>query len=154
MPLGITIATSVRYGNYKEHHQNALSFAKVAAAYYEDIKQFIKLPKNVFLHLRPMRDAYGRAFYAKSENTTHGKIYVIELDVRQSFDLFKNTLIHELVHIEQFYQGRLKDAGPMHFKWNGKKTLIDTSTLDVYNNLPWEVEANIRAELLSCVVFN
>jgi hypothetical protein len=63
-------------------------------------------------------------------------------------------MIHELVHIEQFYQGRLKDAGSMHFKWNGKKMLIDTSSLDIYNGLPWEVEANVRAELLSHVVFN
>jgi len=150
----MTIATSVRYGNYKEHYQNALLFADTVKQSYDTIKQFIKLPKNVFINFRPVRDAYGRAFFTKSLTKTYGKNYIVELDVRQNFDIFKNTLIHELVHIEQFYQGRLKDAGPMHFKWNGKKMLIDMSSLDIYNSLPWEVEATVRAELLSHVVFH
>jgi hypothetical protein len=149
-----TIATSVRYGNYKEHLNNALLLSDVLTKSYKTIKQFIKLPQNLFINFRPIRCAYGRAFYVKSETKKYSKNYVVELDIRQDIDTFKNTLIHELVHIEQFYEGRLKDAGPTHFKWNGKKTFIDTSSLDIYNNLPWEVEANVRAELLSRVVFH
>lgn len=149
----ITIATSVRYGNYKEHYQNALAFVDIVTKSYKNIKEFVKLPKNTFIHLRPVRDAHGRAFYLKSETGSSTKDYIVELDVRQDIDTFKNTLIHELIHIEQFYQGRLKEAGPMHFKWNGKKMLIIESDLDLYNALPWEIEANTRADILFKVVY-
>jgi hypothetical protein len=150
----ITLATSVRYGNYKQHLDSALFFIDVLKDNFNDIKQFIKLPKNLNIHFRPIRCAYGRAYYTKVNQFSSARQYIVEIDARQDLATFKNTLIHELVHIEQFYQGRLKDAGNMHFKWNGKKMLIDTSSLDVYNSLPWEIEANVRAELLSHVVFS
>ena len=149
----ITLATSVRYGNYKQHLDSALFFIDVLKDSFNDIKQFIKLPRNLNIVFRTVRDAYGRAFYVKPNVFSESQQYVVEVDVRQDLATFKNTMIHELVHIEQFYQGRLKDAGSMHFKWNGKKMLIDMSSLDIYNSLPWEVEANVRAELLSHVVF-
>ena len=41
----------------------------------------------------------------------------------------------------------------MHFKWNGKKMLIIESDLDLYNALPWEIEANTRADILFKVVY-
>lgn len=149
----ITIATSVRYGNYKQHLDSALFFIDILKDSFSDIKQFIKLPRNLNIVFRPVRDAYGTAFYVKPNVFSESKQYVVEVDVRQDLATFKNTMIHELVHIEQFYQGRLKEDDSMHFKWNGKKILLDMSSLDIYNSLPWEVEANVRAELLSHVVF-
>jgi hypothetical protein len=149
----ITLASSVRYGNYKEHYYNALFLSDILKEKYDEIKEFIDLPKYINIVFRPIRSAYGRAFYLKTDAPRRNRNYVVELDVRQDIETFKNTLIHELVHIEQFYQGRLIDAGPMHFKWNGKKTLINTASLDAYNNLPWEIEANVRAEMVSSVVF-
>lgn len=149
----MSIAASVRYGNYKEHYQNALLFVDIVAESYKNIKQFIKLPRNISIHFRPVRDAYGRAFFQKPNPDSSAKEYIVEVDVRQDVDTFKNTLIHELVHIEQFYEGRLKEAGPMHFKWNGQKMLIVSSTLELYNALPWEIEANTRADALLKVVY-
>ncbi len=149
----ITLATSVRYGNYKKHLDSALFFIDVLTDSFNEIKQFIKLPRNLTINFRPVRSAFGRAFYLKPSPLSSGRDYIVEIDVRQDLETFKNTMIHELVHIEQFYQGRLKEAGEMHFKWNGKKMLIDMSSLDIYNSLPWEVEANVRAELLSKIIF-
>lgn len=149
----ITLATSVRYGNYKKHLDSALFFIDVLTDSFNEIKQFIKLPRNLTINFRPVRGAFGRAFYLKSNLLSSGRDYIVEIDVRQDLETFKNTMIHELVHIEQFYQGRLKEAGDMHFKWNGKKMLIDMSSLDIYNSLPWEIEANVRAELLSEIIF-
>ena len=150
----ITLATSVRYGNYKQHLDCALFFIDILKDSFNDIKQFIKLPKNLNINFRPVRCAFGRAYYVRPSQSSSAKEYIVEIDVRQDLATFKNTMIHELVHVEQFYQGRLKDAGSMYFKWNGKKMLIDTSSLDAYNELPWEIEANVRAELLSHVVFS
>lgn len=149
----ITIATSVRYGNYKEYYSHTLYFVNILNDSFEDIKQFIRLPRNLSINFRPVRQAYGRAYFVNTKPFSTSRNYIVEIDVRQDLKTFKHTLIHELVHIEQFYQGRLKDAGKMHFKWNGKKILVDNSSLEVYNELPWEVEANTRAELLSHVVF-
>jgi hypothetical protein len=149
----ITIASSVRYGNYKEHYLNALFLSDILKEKYEAIKEYIELPRYLKIVFRPVRAAFGRAFYLKSDAARRNREYVVELDVRQDVATFQNTLLHELVHIEQFYQGRLLDAGSMHFKWNGKKTLIDTSNLDAYNNLPWEREAIERSTNLEKVIF-
>ena len=150
----ITLASSVRYGSYKEHYYNALFLSDILKETYGIIKEHIELPQYIKVVFRPIRSAFGRAFYIKSDAARRNREYVVELDVRQDADTFKNTLLHELIHIEQFYQGRLLDAGSMHFKWNGKKTLIDTSNLDAYNNLPWEREAIERASTLERVVFD
>jgi hypothetical protein len=149
----ITLASSVRYGNYKEHYLNALFLSDILKEKYQTIQDYIDLPKCIKIVFRPVRAAFGRAFYLKS-NVERNRQYIVELDVRQDTATFKNTLLHELIHIEQFYQGRLLDAGSMHFKWNGKKTLIDTSNLDAYNNLPWEREAIERSAKLEKVVFD
>lgn len=149
----ITIATSVRYGNYKEHFNNALFFVDTIAQNFNEICNFITLPKKLYIQIRPVRDAFGRAFFNKSNTNKTGKEYFVELDARQDKNTFKDTLLHELVHIEQFYEGRLIDAGPMHFKWGGRKVLIDTSSLDIYNSLPWEREAIERASILKKVIF-
>lgn len=149
----ITLATSVRYGSYKTHCVNAFSLIDVVTDNYRDIEQYITLPEDLSINFRPVRNAYGKAFYTKSVLFPNTKEYIVEVDVRQDLDTFKHTLLHELVHIEQFYQGRLKDAGSTHFKWKGKKMLVDTSSMDAYNKLPWEVEANTRAELLMHIIF-
>jgi hypothetical protein len=150
----ITLASSVRYGNYKEHYLNALFLSDILKEKYQTIQDYIELPKCIKIVFRPVRAAFGRAFYLKSCAERRNREYIVELDVRQDIATFKNTLLHELIHIEQFYQGRLLDAGSMHFKWNGKKTLIDTSNLDAYNNLPWEREAIERSAKLEKVVFD
>ena len=149
----VTIATSVRYGYYKEHYQNALFFVDTITKKFDEIRNYITLPKKLLINIRPVRDAYGRAFYLKPKPYSTAKEYIVEIDARQSRDIFEDTLLHELVHIEQFYEGRLIDAGPMHFKWRGKSVLIDTSSLDIYNNLPWEREAIERASMLKQVIF-
>ena len=150
----ISLATSVRYGNYKEHLTNALFFIDLLADKYNTLKQYIVLPRNLSINFRPVRDAYGRAFYITPTLNSAAREYIVEIDIRQDLKTFKDTIIHELVHIEQFYEGRLKAAGNMHFKWNGKKMLIDTSSTAAYSNLPWELEASNRARLLNRVVFN
>jgi hypothetical protein len=150
----ITLASSVRYGAYKAHLNNALFLIDVLTEGFCKIPRYIKLPKNLTINFRPVRNAYGRAFFTKAvPPSAAAREYIVEVDVRQDIVTFKDTILHELVHIEQFYQGRLRDAGPMHFKWNGKKMLIDASSLDIYNNLPWEIEANTRAKFLSELVF-
>lgn len=147
----ISLARSIQYGNYKQHLSNALLYIDILKNNIKYIRQFIKLPKNLSFVFRPIRGLEGRAYYIQNKDLTRD--YIVEIDIRQNLLSFKNTLLHELVHIEQFSQGRLKDAGTKYFKWRGKEMLVDESSLDAYNQLPWEVEANNRAQLLQEIVF-
>ncbi len=151
----ISIATSVQYGNYKKFYDRALFMSNVCLNKIDEIKQYIKLPRNLYIHLRPIRNAYGKAFYfTKEKNSRSYKQYIVEVDVRQDNDVFYNTLLHELVHVEQFYTNRLKDIGlSTHFCWKGDIMKFQGLSHEEYINLPWEIEANNRAEILTPLIF-
>ena len=57
------------------------------------------------------------------------------------------VLAHELVHAEQYHQGRLANTlgkrGWMH-QWNGEVNTNRGSTYRAYRNQPWEIEAFSR----------
>lgn len=62
---------------------------------------------------------------------------------------FLNTLAHELVHAEQFYQGRLEtvfvtNKGWLHH-WKGEINTNKGKTYNSYRNQPWEKEAFERS---------
>ena len=149
----ITIATSVRYGNYKQHLNNALSFVDIITDTFSSICNYINLPRRLSIIIRPARGAYGRAYYLTDPNAKTGREYIVEIDARQDRNQFEDTLLHELVHIEQFYEGRLDGGSPKHFKWNKRDISFVTSSIEEYNNLPWEREANERAKILKKAIF-
>lgn len=150
----ISIATSIRYGNYKEHYQLTLTHIESLITSFLKIQEYIALPKKLFVHFRPIRDAYGRAFVTRDPKTIYGKNYIVEIDARQDYAGFTDTLLHELVHIEQFYQRRLSDGGRDGcFKWKGKHISFMTPVKEEYDKLPWEEEAIRRAKSLVNVVF-
>jgi hypothetical protein len=150
----ISIATSIRYGNYKVHYQNACNLITTVVENFFKIQEHIALPKKLFIHFRPIRDAYGRAFVVRDPATVYGKNYIIEIDARQDYETFTDTILHELVHVEQFYQRRLSDGGRDGcFKWKGQHISFITPTRDDYDKLPWEAEAIERAKSLINVVF-
>lgn len=150
----VSISTSIRYGNYKEYHQLALTHIELVIANFFKIQEYIALPKKLFIHFRPIRDAYGRAFVVRDPKTVYGKNYIVEIDARQDRDGFTDTILHELVHIEQFYQRRLSDGGRDGcFKWKGKHISFMTPVKEEYDKLPWEAEAIKRAKSLVKVIF-
>lgn len=150
----MTIATSVRYGNYKQHLNNALSFIEIISDTFSDICSYINLPRKLSINIRPAREAYGRAYYLPDPNTKTGREYIVEIDTRQNRDQFEDTLLHELVHIEQFYEGRLAGGSPGHFKWYKRDISFITASIEEYNDLPWEREANARARILKKAIFS
>lgn len=153
----MTIATSVRYGNYKGYLNNALFFIETITEKFEEICNHIILPRKLFIHIRPITGNYhGKAFVVRDYGKSYyGKEYVVEVDARQNVKDFKDTILHELVHIEQFYQKRLCDRSsfPGHFKWNNELISYLTPTMEEYNNLPWEREAIERADKIRRIIF-
>jgi hypothetical protein len=144
--MEVSIATSVRYGGYKQHYSKALGFEEVIKDYEVRMRKVINLPANIDVVLRPIRRMYGRASF-------RNKHFKVEIDIRQTYEEFKNTLLHELVHIEQFFEGRLSNDEQGELVWYGKRYRVDMNNLTAYVNLPWEEEAFRRASNLKKYLF-
>jgi hypothetical protein len=151
----ISIATSVRYGKYKEYFDDALFMTESIINNYNAITDFINLPRDLSIHLRPIRNGLGKAFYYfNTEKKVKEKVFCVELDIRQGDEDFYDTLLHELVHVEQFYEGRLQDPYVKdHFKWNDDMYCFRGLDINEYMSLPWETEAVLRAINLRSIIF-
>jgi hypothetical protein len=140
--LTILIADSIRYGSYKKLMPETVVKISLLLDRYEKIREVIDLPQDMCIRFRPIRGDLGRT-YNKSRNNP----FLVELDVRQNIETFKDTLLHELVHIEQFYQKRLKETATNDtLRWKGKKIQCIGISYNAYRNLPWEIEAEERAK--------
>ena len=71
------------------------------------------------------------------------------------FITFLHVLAHECVHVKQYYRNELIHLGKgnPYVRFNGKiyPTIKSTSnyTVDLYNNQPWEIEANTLGDQLA-----
>ena len=68
--------------------------------------------------------------------------YVVLIKPRSLKDM-GITLAHEMVHVKQLAKGTLKQVNGVNY-WNGKRYRRNHK----YLNLPWEIEAFSRQELL------
>ena len=146
----VSIANSVKYGNYKQYKKYSSILESEIELAEEKIRNEVNLPEHVVIKLRPMRNKLGQAVLI-SEEITVGSV---ELDVRQTLREFRDTLLHELVHIEQFYENRLEQGSNINFyKWNGIEIFSKPTEYAEYINLPWEREAMKRAAKLVSKIF-
>ena len=76
--------------------------------------------------------------------TMNGRYYsharTIDIDHRMPLDKIMQTLAHEMVHAEQYDQGRLAWNGRVQF-WHGTAHHSKATTYNAYRALPWEAEA-------------
>jgi hypothetical protein len=146
----VSIANSVKYGNYKKYKGYSSILESEIELAEEKIRNEINLPELIVIKLRPMRNKLGQAVLI-SEEITVGSV---ELDVRQTLLEFRDTLLHELVHIEQFYENRLEQCSNINFyKWNGVEMFSKPTEYAEYVKLPWEREAMKRATKLVSKIF-
>jgi hypothetical protein len=75
----------------------------------------------------------------------------IEIDIKQDLRMIDNTLIHELIHAEQYHENRLTHTDDKQwFKWKGEEV---SNKYKNYFELPWEAEAYTRADILTPKIF-
>lgn len=153
----ITFATSIRYGNYKHYYDYAITLAGLTIENFLEIKKHINLPDKLTIHFRPIKGLWGKSYFTTfKENNRKCREYTVEIDVKQEIETFKDTLLHELVHTEQFYEKRLI-AGSFdtdYFKWYNKKISLITKSGEEYDDLPWEREAIERSSKLVKIIFD
>lgn len=82
------------------------------------------------VHLKKMNGYQGTC------DQIDGREYEIEIDRKQDYDDFVSCIFHEMVHVKQFIR---KELFPEVIFWK---------TRDEYLNLPWEVEAYNKQEVL------
>jgi hypothetical protein len=136
----ITIATSIKYGNYKNIKYWTEAMIQLVRDYMPAFKAEFDFYEDVSIHFRPIRGiTFGLAY--KDERK-------IEIDPRQVPREVIKLVAHELVHCEQFKQDRLVPtlvSNRWIDHWEGK-TYNPPRSYEEYINLPWEKEAHARAE--------
>jgi hypothetical protein len=140
----VTIADSIRYGRYKAYLSNANKIAELVTKAMPHARKLLQLPEHLVFHVRPLGGKYNGVymnFFSK-----------IELEVRRTnLGSILETIMHELVHAEQFHQGRLKlNRGMYH--WNDKPHKVGNDTYAKYRARPWEAEAFSRQSELAIAV--
>lgn len=132
MKIMTCIATSIKYGNYKQYKKRAMLIKEFIEYAEEFIRDEFDL-KDVFeIRIRPIK---GRVV------GWCNKFGHIDIDVRRkTFGDCLVTLSHELIHGEQYKTGRLvMDKGVSY--WKGNAVDNKGTTYKAYRNQPWEKEA-------------
>lgn len=70
--------------------------------------------------------------------------YVVIIKPRRSLKEIGLTLAHEMVHVKQMAKGTLKTRKTGTYIWAGKRFSKKTE----YLNMPWEIEAFSRQEII------
>ena len=89
---------------------------------------------------------------------TTGITYIMNRETKDDFHIILKrntsykktltTLIHELIHVKQYYLGELKTFSDNDYLVEWKSVLYNISiddfkNINAYNNFPWEIEANL-----------
>ena len=129
----VTIADSIRYGRYKAFHKNAGVIADLVNKALPHARKLLDLPEHLHFHIRPLGGKFNGVYMNFFQK--------IELEVRRTnLGSILETIMHELVHAEQFHQGRLKLKGGM-YHWNEVAHKVGNDTYAKYRARPWEAEA-------------
>ena len=142
-----SIATSIKYGNYKEHLHKAKRYAQAVERNWALICETIGLDKNVDVevHFRPIKGPTRGQYFSDKKRIT--------IDPREfSFiDRMFETLAHEAEHCKQFETGQMsmklnKTGRSWLTVWEGKE-YRQPSSHDAYLKRPWEVAARKAGDL-------
>lgn len=147
--MHIEIAKSVKYGKYKPLLPQLSRYIKYLEKRVDRFYDHLNLPSGLKIHFRPIspiQNLHGRYLYEKKRAEIEFRQYS-----RKSISL---TICHELIHAEQYFEGRLY-SDHLNFYWKGKKWMNQKkiSTLSDYYSQPWEAEAVKREQNLYKKVF-
>lgn len=99
--------------------------------------QLLNIPGNIRVVIRPIKGTtMGRYFNYKP-------VPLIEVDPRYPMDAVVETIMHELVHAEQYFTKKLDHSWDGRMYWNGVQHENVKPPVDrqAYRALPWEAEA-------------
>lgn len=111
-------------------------------------RTLLQLPDDLVVRLASVRRHLG---------IYHNTSLMATINPTLKYGKFLQVLAHELVHAEQYYEGRLKLAisrGKYCNVWKGTKYEVVNAMVnyDLYRNQPWEMEAFKREDILATEV--
>lgn len=146
--MKITVATSIKHGNYKEMQYNVKRMSNLIKRNWAHVCEWVGInpEDDIVIHFRPIP---GRV---RGEYNS-GKA-IINLDVRKlnTSSRLIEVLGHELQHHKQYTEGVLAQKYNAKTNkwlsiWKGKSYKRAT-THNAYWNRPWEVEARCAGALV------
>lgn len=138
----IKIADSIRYGRYQHMKAQAIEVAKLIERAMPHARKIMQLPDGLNFIVRPLGGKYNGGYNFRFKQ--------VGIDPRRSnIGTILSTLMHELVHAEQYHTGRLTQTNLRTQLWNGEAVTNKGTTYDAYRKLPWEVEAFDRQDKLA-----
>ena len=146
--MDIKVSRTLQYGKYKQHSTRVLRCVDYLESKGHRFFDYLNLPPTVNVWFKPFRSPYG-AFVGSYDSINS----CAEIDPRiLGWPRTLLTVCHELIHAEQFYEGRL-DTDEHNFFWRGKIYPLKDITPKSYYKLPWEVEAQKREHKIYEKVF-
>lgn len=156
--MEIKIADAIMYGRLKEYKPRSIMIKDLIVGMLPKAREILDFSDDF--------DTVIRCIRKKSFITIDG-VYsdarkVLEINPRvETLNAVIETLAHELVHAEQFKQGRLKSDFADVYKqepiwvWEDTLEVSPTTIKDFasYRKLPWEVEAYDRQNKIAEELF-
>jgi len=137
--MKFTTATSIKYGNYKHLQHMVEKATEMVKRVLPKLRKEIDFKDDVEVHFRPIRGTTCGLAYQKKN--------LIQIDPRMKMVDLLEIVAHELIHNEQYKQGRLNLDGSKAV-YEGKSYSKGKFGSKAYYNDPWEVEAYSRAAAL------
>lgn len=112
---------------------------------YEDIVKFFadywRIDSVNFVVVFQNFPQHGHRGYVDYQEVSEYNLknVIIKLDANLKYQELRTTLIHELIHVKQFFYKELIKLSPIHFVWKGQD-FLNINKVD-YKKLPWEKEA-------------
>ena len=123
--------------------------ARLLASAVPILRKELDVPQTFRVMMKPIRAKSIAGLYDSDEE-------MAIIDPRRCVFPLLGTLAHEMVHAEQYHQGRLqaiyeKKKGWLH-QWDGEYITNRGKTLNSYLKQPWEIEAYERQDILAIIV--
>ena len=140
----IYVSRQLMYGKTKR-----LNSVKIAKALIEEtlpiFSKLLNVPKDLTFRLT--------RFKANHSGRYNDSSHVVSIDPNYQWDRLLETLAHELVHAEQYHEGRLESLfvprNGWMYQWNGELNKNKGTTYSSYRKQPWEQEAFGRQKSLA-----
>ncbi|NBW56539.1 hypothetical protein EBR43_01900 [bacterium] len=116
----------------KEKIRNLATMIRITTPAFREL---LNLPDDIIFRMATIRKWWGN--YSVRNNA-------VTITPRLDYRNFLEVVAHELVHAEQFYEGRLVHKGLRSMMWNGKILPYTNSNYEKYRAQPWEQEAYDR----------
>jgi hypothetical protein len=119
--------------------------AIIDAVMFAASELFPRIRKPVYINIRPIRKlAETQGVYGDCMDEDDRE-FTIRIDVSLSLQDMVSTMIHEMVHVQQYLTGKMKQKWAHEITYN---KVVYPHDMD-YDVRPWEIEAHRLEKLLA-----